>query len=396
MRIGIDCRTILNPNGGELAGVGHYTYYLVKNLLSIDKQNDYVLFFDNNFLDFEQFKAYNVKIVKFPFYQYKKYLPIAYSQMLISAFFARERLDLLHAPANVIPIFYRRPAVVTIHDLAIYKFPDFFPTNKILKQSFATKVLVPNSINLAKKIIAVSQNTKNDIIDIFGTSENKIEVIYEGVISHGKNCPHQVSFTSVKEKYNIGEKYLLFLGSIEPRKNIINLIKAFKNYKLLEKEKANELQLILVGSKGWKNKEIFETIKEANQNLSAKDNYQPIRYLGYVSLPEKLSLIANAIAFVFPSFYEGFGLPVLEAMSMSIPVITSKISSIPEITGQDGALLINPYKESEIQDAISQIISDEGLREQLAIKGHNRAQEFTWQKCAEKTLEIYYQIIKNK
>ncbi|OQA36764.1 MAG: Capsular glucan synthase [Parcubacteria group bacterium ADurb.Bin326] len=393
MRIGIDCRTILNPNGGELAGVGHYTYYLVKNLLLIDKENEYVLFFDNNFSDFEQFEAPNVKIVKLPFYQYKKYLPITYSQMLISAFFAREKLDLLHSPANVIPLFYRWPAVVTIHDLAIYKFPDFFPSGRILKQSFATKVLVPDSVSRAKKVIAVSQNTKDDIVDIFGIPENKIEVVHEGVISHGKNCPNQASFASVREKHNLSERYLLFVGSIEPRKNLIALVKAFKNYKLSEGENASDLELVFAGGKGWKNEGVFEAIKEANQILSAKGDVESIKYLGYVSLADKLSLIAHATAFVFPSFYEGFGLPVLEAMSMSTPVVASNASSVPEITGKDGAILVDPYKESEIQDAISQIISDEGLREQLAIKGHNRAQEFTWRRCAEKTLAVYLEAV---
>jgi len=334
-----------------------------------------------------------VKIIKLPFYQYKKYLPLAYSQMLISAFFAREKLDLLHAPANIIPLFYNWPAVVTIHDLAIYKFPEFFPGHKIIKQSLATKILVPNTLNKAKKIIAVSQNTKKDIIDIFGIPEEKIQVVYEGVISHGKNCPNQADFATVSKRYGIKERYLLFVGSLEPRKNIINLVKAFKNYKLTEGDKATNLQLILVGSKGWKNDNIFKTIQEANQILSAKEKDAPIKYLGYLSLAEKLSLIAHALAFIFPSLYEGFGLPVLEAMSMSTPVITSNVSSLPEITGTNGALLINPYKESEIQEAINQIITDEGIREQLAITGYQRAQNFTWQRCAEETLKIYYQTV---
>lgn len=392
MRIGIDCRTILNTNE-EMTGISHYTYYLVKYLLSIDQENEYVLFFDNKFSQKEQFMGPKVKIVKLPFYQYKKYLPLAYSQMLISAFFAREKLDLLHAPANIIPLFYKGPAVVTIHDLAIYKFPEFFPGNKIIKQSLATKILVPNTINKAKKIIAVSQNTKKDIIDIFGVPEEKIQVVYEGVISHGKNCPNQADFATVSKYYGIKEKYLLFVGSLEPRKNIINLVKAFKNYKLTEGDKTTDLQLILIGGKGWKNDNIFKTIQEANQILSTKEKDEPIKYLGYLPLAEKLSLIAHALAFIFPSFYEGFGLPVLEAMSMSTPVITSNVSSLPEITGPNGALLINPYKESEIQEAISQIITDEGIREQLAIAGYQRAQSFTWQRCAEETLKVYYQAV---
>src|SRR3989344_1009011 len=172
MRIGIDCRTILNVLGGERAGVGHYTYYLVKNLLTLDKKNDYVLFFDNRFKDAQEFQKYkNVKIKFFPFYQYKKYLPIAYSQMLIGAVLNRENLDLFHSPANTLPLYYQKKTVVTVHDLGIYKFPEFFPKKFLTRQTLATKILVPRSLLKASKIIAVSKNTKKDIIEEFGLPE---------------------------------------------------------------------------------------------------------------------------------------------------------------------------------------------------------------------------------
>ena len=429
MKIGIDCRTILNPSGGEQAGVGHYTYYLVKSLLEIDKHNTYVLFFDDRVKDFSQFKKGNVVIRTFPFYKYKKYLPVAYSQMLISAYLNKEKLDLFHAPANTIPLFYNKKSVVTIYDLAIYKFPKFFPSSLLHRQTFSTRILVPKSLAKAKKIIAASKNTKSDIIEIFGIPEEKIEVVYGGVLSHGKNCPHQAPAEEVARKFGIFGKYVLFLGTIEPRKNIAALIRAFRNLYLTYDSPLKGYQLILAGGPGWKNENVFTEIADANAailGVSGKRNgrerrlgidtrsgerkaregerrsgrerrsNQPIKYLGYVSHAEKLSLIAKAFCFVFPSYYEGFGLPVLEAMSMSTPVITSNVSSMPEITGKDGAILINPAKEAEISDALNQLLTDEGLREILAIKGHEKAQEFTWEECARKTLEVYQSALYSK
>ncbi len=199
MKIGIDCRTILNPAHGEKAGVGYYTHHLVESLLALDKENTYVLFFDSRFKGANKFKRDNVAIRFFPFYQYKKYLPIAYSQMLISAVLNRENLDVFHSPANVIPLFYNRPSVLTIHDLAIYKFPKFFPKKFLNRQTFSTQVLVPRSVRKASQIIAISKNTKTDIVEEFSIPEDKIQVVYEGVEKYEK----KEDCKEIKEKYGV-------------------------------------------------------------------------------------------------------------------------------------------------------------------------------------------------
>lgn len=430
MRIGIDCRTILNPIGSERAGVGHYTYYLVKNLLSQDQKNTYVLFFDSRFKNIDEFKQENSEIVFFPFYQYREYLPIAYSQMLISAVLGQRKLDVFHSPANIIPLFYNRPSVVTIHDLAIYKYPRFFPARFLSRQIFSTKVLVPKSLEKATKIIAVSKNTKTDIIEEFGIPEEKIEVIYEGVaIDQADRQGEKVDFSQIREKYGIGEKYIFFLGTIEPRKNIVSLIKAFRNLLLVYDSPAKDYQLIIAGTRGWSDQPIYEAIADANASIvgvkrrrggkgrrsgldkrseakrkrqserrSGKERRtnQPIKYIGYVPHQEKMALLRYAICFVFPSLYEGFGLPVLEAMSVGTPVITSNVSSLPEIVGEKGGLLIDPTKESEITEALQQVLTDVGLRESLSVLGRKRAKEFSWQECAQKTLAVYQRVASEK
>jgi glycosyltransferase involved in cell wall biosynthesis len=246
MRIGIDCRTILDPKRGEQAGVGHYTYFLVENLLKNDKKNQYVLFFDPKIGDAGHFKQKNAIIKFFPFIDYKKFLPGAYSHLLIAAYVERENIDVFHSPASTIPLAYSKKAVVTIHDLAIYHKPDWFPKG----QKFSTRVAVPQTIKKAKKIIAVSEYTKKDLIKYFKVAEDKVEVIYNGVepkkdIDNVKPDDPE----KIKNKFDIKQDFILFVGTIQPRKNIESLIKAFD--RLRNSKEFENHQLVISGGKGW-------------------------------------------------------------------------------------------------------------------------------------------------
>jgi glycosyltransferase involved in cell wall biosynthesis len=337
MRIGIDCRTILNPKGGEGAGVGHYTYYLVTSLLAADHTNEYVLF---------PFRRENTTVRFFPFSQYRRFLPFAYSHLLISATLNRERLDLFHAPANIIPLGYTKPAIVTIHDLAIFHNPSWFPT-----QVFSTRLLVPQTLKRARAILAVSENTAKVV--------------------------------SPQERFGLPEKYFCFVGTLEPRKNLIRLVEAYAD---LRKRNAalENIPLILAGKKGWKSEAIFKTI-------SANGLEASVRYLGYISGAEKIGLIRGAQAFVFPSSYEGFGLPVLEALALGTPVLTSNQSSLPEVTG-DAAELIDPESTEAIAKGIERVLFDEPLRKRLRTQGIEQARKFSWEKVALQTIALYEKI----
>jgi len=385
MRIGIDCRTILSPSRGEKAGIGHYTYYLVNCLLKIDKANEYVLFFDYRVPDVREFEQKNVKAKYFPFSQYKKFLPFTYSHMLIAARLAREKLDVYHSPANVIPYLYSGPSIVTVHDLAIYKNPDWFPSG----QKFSTKFLVPKSLRKAKRIIAVSEATKKDIIKLFKIPASKITVIHEGVVV--KKLEVRTKDIKAKDRYNLSDKYICFVGTLEPRKNVLRLIEAYADF-LKKSKKFQEYDLVIAGTRGWRSREIFNLIKR----LKLKDK---VKYLDYIPNNLKLDLIENATCFVFPSLYEGFGLPVLEAMKLGTPVITSNVSSLPEITNS-AAILVNPCKASEIAKALEKVIKNKPLREKLKKAGLEQAKKFDWEKFARKTLsvykEVYSQIQKDK
>lgn len=374
MRIGIDCRTILNPEFGERAGVAHYTYLLVKRLLDVDRENEYVLFFDYRMKSTGEYERPNVKIRFFPFSQYGRFLPFAYSHMLTSARLWRDKLDLLHSPTTSIPLSYNKPAVVTVHDLSIYKNPSWFPS-----QLFSTRLLVPQSIKRARHLIAVSESTKQDLINLFDVSPEKITVVHEGC--YVEELPLKDRKIDVRKKFNLPSRFALFVGTLEPRKNIPALIAAYAQAVKREPALFDDSLLVLAGHKGWKAEKLLAPINELKVG-------KRVRYIGYVTHNEKLNLIRTAQCLLFPSFYEGFGLPVLEAFALGTPVMTSTTSSLPEIA-DNAALLVNPERVEEMADAIITLHRDPHLRQKLIAAGYERVKLFDWDTCARQTMRVY-------
>jgi len=384
MRIGIDARTILNPEKGDAIGVGHYTYQLIRHLLEIDSENEYVLFFDFRVRekDIKKFTKLNVKIKFYPYSDYKKYLPGAYNEILGMATLAREKLDVIHStsPSSRIPTSYRGKTIVTVHDLASYKVPDIFPSFKVAKYKATMNLMVSK----ADKIIAVSNSTKKDLCDIFGCSGDKISVIYSGFDKRMLE-ESKVSREKVLERYGIndGKKYILFLGTLEPVKNLTRLFEAYKIFKeKCQKESGNcEYKLVIAGKKGWLGKEYRQMVKDLG---IAKD----VTFTGYIIGDELVPLFKNAEFFVMPSLYEGFGTTVLEAFATGTPAIVSNVSSIPELAG-DAALLVNPLNTQEIADAMVKLATDDKLRYDLRQRGFHQVEKFDWKKTAKETLEVY-------
>lgn len=375
MRIGIDCRTILNTDNGETAGVGHYTYFLVKHLLKHDGKNQYVLFFDWRKRDLAEFMQPNVTIRHFAFSQYKKFLPFTYSHMLITAMLLKERLNVFHAPANTLPLTYPKTSVITIHDLAIYKNPAWFPS-----QILSTKLLVPQSLKHASHIISVSHSTKQDLREIFGVSPRKITVIHEAPFVTRINVKDKN--VDVIAKFRLTKPYMLFIGTIDPRKNLENLLDAF--ILLRKTPELQKYQLIFAGGKGYKSEQFFEALKQRSLGRSAK-------YLGYITHNEKIALLKNSALFVFPSLYEGFGLPVLEAMSLGVPVVTSNVSSLPEVAG-GAAQLVDPNSVKDIAKGMKRVLTTPALVERMLRLGHEQADAHTWDTVAEQTLGVYRKV----
>jgi glycosyltransferase involved in cell wall biosynthesis len=384
MRVGIDARTILNPEKGEAIGVGHYTYQLIRHLIEIDRENEYVLFFDFRVRekDIKKFARPNVKIKFYPFSDYKKYLPGAYNEILGTATLMKENLDVVHStsPMSRIPVGYRGKTIVTVHDLAVYKVPEVFPKIKKTK----ARATISMMVSKADQIISVSDSTKTDIENIFKYDAKKIKVVNVGFDKRlFEESP--ISREKVLEKYGIPQdkKYMLFLGTIEPIKNITRLLEAYKIFKekCVKSSGKCSHKLILAGKNGWLSSEYKQIVKDLGL---VKD----VIFTGYVVGDELVPLFKNADFFVMPSLYEGFGMTVLEAFATGTPAIVSNVSSIPEVAG-DAAMKIDPINTEEISEAMVKFATDENLKAEFREKGKRQVEKFNWEKCARETIEVY-------
>lgn len=394
MKIGIDARTILNPQKGEAIGVGHYTYQLIRHLLKVDDKNEYVLFFDFKVRekDIRKFTKPNVTIRFYPFSDYKKYLPGAYNEILTAATLRKEKLDILHStsPSSRIPISYGGKTVVTFHDMAIYKIPHCFPMAARSKEKFSYNLMSKK----ADKIIAVSESIKKDIEEVFGVG-NKTKVIYSGLDKRFFDTPEPGS-ERVLGKFGIKKKYVLFLGTVEPSKNITRFLQAFAAFKRknLEEKSAEkrkkefDYQLVIAGKRGWLAKEYPQIVKDFGLK---KD----VIFTGYVIGDELVPLLKGAEFFVLPSLYEGFGMTVLEAFATGAPAIVSKVSSLIEVAG-DAAYFINPIDVDGIAEAMNKFSKDESLKNEYRQKGLAQAKKFDWDKVARETIEVYNQVVSSK
>ncbi len=372
MKIGIDCRTISEP-----AGIGEYTRQIVKHLIEQNSDDQFVLFFVDA-ATAQNYRQPNVKVIILPFYKYKKYLPLVYSQLIVPIVMWWQQLDVCWFPANIIPLLYFRRSVVTVHDLAVYKIPELFPDSAI---SLDRRILVPVSLRRASKIIAVSQSTKNDIMEIFKIAATKITVVYEG-----GNFDYDRQLVSSAIPVGLETKtYFLFIGTIEPRKNLLLLIAAYKNF---VQAGNNDFDLVLAGKSGWKNEEIFAAIKSVNQTLGE----EKIKYLGFISNEEKVALYQSAYALILPSKYEGFGLPAAEALQFNLPLILANNSALPEIGGE-AALYIDSGSESSILGVLQEITHNSAGYEKLKSEAHLRASQFAWESSAEEVNRVLGTII---
>jgi len=390
MRIGIDARTILNPKKGEAIGSGHYTYQLIKNLLEVDKSNEYVLFFDFRVRekDVRKFSRPNTTIRFYPFSDYRKFLPGAYNEILTAATLAKEKLDVLHttSPVSRIPTTYNGKVIVTFHDMGIYKVPECYSTATILHNKVSYQLMAKK----ADKIIAVSDSIKKDLEEIFGAGK-KTQMIHCG-LDKRFFAELEAGDEKILEKLGVDKKYILFLGTIEPSKNITRLLQAFaefKNKSINNKGEKNNskfaYQLLLVGKNGWLAKEYWQIAKDLKIE---KD----VIFAGYIIGDELLPILKKAEFLILPSLYEGFGMTVLESFAAGLPVIASDIPSIKEVAGE-AARLVNPRDVSGITEAMLDFSSNLEMRNKLAQKGLERAKDFDWEKVAQETLEVYNKVV---
>ena len=366
------------------SGVAFYTYNLIKALLSLSNQTNYQIGIYRqpsvkNWLkqDFTTPKILQDlgTINYLPF-------PVTITNLFanyLNNFFNLDQkylgeIDIIHGTDHYVYPCRKAKKIMTIHDLTFLKYP--FYSNKIVKTYIDR---INRCLKWTDLIITFSQNTKQDIIKYFAVTEDKI-IITSEASRYNINYLNQDKIDSLKKSinYKFEQPYLLFVSTIEPRKNIINLIKSFN---LLKQQNIIPHQLVLIGQKGWN----YETIFQEINNSEFK---QEIHYLGYLTDELVALFYTLADVFVYPSFYEGFGLPVLEAMTLGTPVVTSNTSSLPEVAG-DAAIYINPNDYKSIAEGIYTVINDRELRQDLINKGFARASLYSWQRVAEETMMAY-------
>jgi len=364
MKIGIDCRMYST----HFTGIGRYVFELTRNLFKIDKKNEYYLFFNKS--EYSKFNPPNNRVHKIlvdaPHYSLKeqtKFLRILNSH----------KLDLMHFTHFNAPLLYNRPSIVTIHDLTL----SFFPGKKMtsLPHRLGYHLTIKNSVKKAAKVIAVSNNTKNDLNRLLGTPEQKIEVIYEGV---------DQNFKQSKSKSPYNKPYLLYTGVWRSHKNLPNLIRAFH---ILKTEYNYPGYLVMSGRHDpvYAKEILGETISLKLDN--------DVMFTGMVSEEKLIQLYCNAQVYVFPSLYEGFGLSPLEAMQCGTPVAASDSSCIPEVCGQNNVLFFNPKDPRDMAEKIFQITSEKTLREKLIANSLKHVKTFSWEKMADQTHKLYNQIL---
>lgn len=377
MIIGIDGN---EANVSKKVGISEYVFELIKQLKAHESpSNSFHIYLKNqhnkDFPSTSQNWKYKIFGPKKLWTQFA--LPL-------HLFLGKSKPDVFFSPAHYAPRFSAMPSVISIMDLAFFHFPEMF-TRKDLTQ---LKSWTEYSVKKAKAIITISEATKSDIIKLYGISERKIHVVYPGIKPSITLTPHIYPMSELASKYDITDNYLLFVGTLQPRKNITRSIEAFA--KLLEEKeyKDSNLQFVIIGKKGWQ----YEEILSAPKRFGIEDR---VKFLDFVP-DEDLSLFyKGAKAFIWPSLYEGFGLPILEAMQNEVPVITSNVSSLPE-AGGDAALYVDPEKVDEITKAMKKILEDKELRKELIEKGKKQVTKFSWEKAGEETLQVLQEVANSK
>ncbi len=368
IQVGLDARPALN----QRTGVGNYVFNLIQSLVELSVNEEFILFsnsFKNQFniAEFKELPNCSIRHFRYP-------------NVLMNLLWERFGGNLLkkltcnpnvihftgHIPKNPGNI----PSVATVHDLFNVKFPESVaPEFRVSPKTFA------RSLKKIKKIIAVSDYTKTDLVNFLDIPEKKISVVHHGIRTNF--LPDASKGVENKDRFNISGDYILCVGTLEPRKNYLKTLEAFK----IIQNRFPDLKLVIAGGNGWRSDEIHEKANALKLGNSAL-------FLGYVGYSDLPTLYKKASAFIFPSIYEGFGLPVLEALSFNVPIAISNVTSLPKIAGK-AALTFDPNAPEDIAEQIIRLLEDSDLRENLEQSGKERIKSFTWEETAKKTLEVY-------
>ena len=372
MRVGILGHLLSFAGDYRQAGVSRYIEFLARALPAVAPGDEFLLFTGPEAgNDAGRFPAGLTPLSgRLP--TRRPEVRILWEQVVAPAVLASRRVDVVHAPVNVAPLLAPAPTVVTVHDLAFLRFPEQYPG---AKQRYLN-LLTRRSVERASRVIAVSENTRRDVLQNYRVPAARVVTVPNGLDPAVKPVTDPAALAAFRREHGLPERFLLFVGTLQPRKNLVGLLRA-----VARAGDRLDLPLVVVGGAGWQYAPIFDEVAA----LGIRDR---VTFAGYAEGRTLASWYSAATAFVFPSLYEGFGLPVLEAMACGTPVVTSATSSLPEVAG-DAALLVDPSDVEALAAALVRVASDSGLREDLGRRGLARARGFSWERTARETVAVY-------
>jgi glycosyltransferase involved in cell wall biosynthesis len=368
MRVAIDTRKIHD------FGIGTYIRNLLRQLARIDRDTEYVLLCREPDLGIAAQLGPNFRSVREPSPNYS-----LREQIHVPWVLRRERPDVYHAPHYVLPAAVRCRSVVTIHDCIHLMFPQYLPNRAAYAYARASMWAASRR---SDRILTVSEASKRDILSLFNVKPEKIVVVYNAIDEHFWETPAEEDVARVRERYQLDHEFVLYVGNIKPHKNLVRLIEAFAEFR---RDGFESVKLLIIGDE-------ISKLPALRRAVHRHKLHKHVRFFGFVPSRTLAILYRLAAVFVFPSLYEGFGLPPLEAMASGTPVITSNVSSLPEVVG-DAAVLIDPLQPEAIADALGRVLSDSALREELRQRGLERARHFSWERSIRRVREIYGEVL---
>ena len=367
MRIAIDLRKLHDY------GIGTYVRNLVTGLARQSDDAQYVLLCRPDDLDFVRMLGPRFEAVVDRSGNYS-----AREQITVPLALRRSRVDLFHAPHYVVPPFTSCPYVVTIHDCIHLRFPQYLPNRAAY---YYARGMMTMAARRALRVLTVSEASKDDILHFLRVPAEKVEVIYNALDERLESPPTPEEIGRVRDRFLLTDRFVLYTGNIKPHKNVDRLIEAFS---ILRRRGFEDVKLLSIGDESSK----YQNLRRMVHRFQL---HQKVRFLGFVPDATLSALYRLASVFVFPSLYEGFGLPPLEAMAAGAPVITSNVSSLPEVVG-DAALLIDPMDAGAIAEAMARVLTDEALRASLIARGHERVKAFSWTRSVARIREVYAEL----
>ena len=368
MRIGVNGRFLI----AKRTGVQRAAYNLLRTLVQLDRENEYLIFTGESQLNNPDWQFPNVKVITSAIREGENIRNHFWEQFTLPRMAKQHHVDILHSPANLAPLFYKGKSIIHIHDLCFAVNPQWYSFQFRTLYNF----IVPRLARRATKVITNSNNSRNDLLQYCDVPAEKVSLVYWAVDEMFNRVSEQVTVKPRLEK----EQFILYVGSLDPRKNIRTLVQAYQL--LRERDPQSKVKLILIGGEHPIFSDVRLNITRFKQDIVSK---------GFVDDDLLRQYYKEAALVVFPSLYEGFGLPPLEAMASGVPVVTSKTSSIPEVVG-DAAVMVDPLDANQLANAMSSVLKDEQLRKKLIDEGFEQVKRFNWYRVARNTLAVYYEV----